>query len=986
MNWNDYRNKILAEIDNEAFFRSELDNIQSRGTEWKASCPFAYLHEGGADANPSFTVNVSKGTYYCNVCHSKGNIHTLYKNLYNMNNEQAWFELGDALNIPRPDSTRPTRPEIDPGLASEYHQALMKLTGPIRQVLSQKRGLTDETIKRFQLGWDGERITIPIYDEYNNLVNFRLYKWNSDNDQYKVTNYVDDFGNAYGEVRIYGIENLVDEDCSTVVWCEGEMDRICAEQHGFPAACPTSGAGSWKAEWTKLFRNKQAVYIAQDNDEAGRNATKKLNERLHSVVDVYNIVWPEDFPVKGDVTDFFTKCGQTSADFAELILGAKLYQGDSTDPRVADESKSVEVTLADSSDAQYKNKRIKVPVMVSGKDTAPYIVPRTVLISCGDAADADSKKCLNCGLMSYAGDYRKVLTAADDCVLKLIKCTDKQQETVIKEIIDVNSTCPRCEITIEDYMNIEEIRMIPKADADFSLNKESDYVVRTGYMITNNIKTNRKYTLAGYLCPEPQTQAASYLFDKAYPDKDIISEFELTEDTLEMLKTLQPKEGQTVKEKFAEIHADLERTVTNVWERSDVAIAADLIYHTATSFYFQEQFVKRGWGELLIIGDSGQAKSTLIERLMQHYRLGEMVSGESSRRTGLIYNLQQNNKRWFLTWGAYPLNDGGLLTVDEMSGLSIEDLALMSDVRSSGIAKVNGVITAETSSRTRAIYISNPRNGKQLNTETYGVEAILKLFGKTEDVRRLDMAMAVASGDVDPTLVNRKISDMAPIKHKYTSDVCNAAVMWAWSRKPDQIKFTDKAVDMILELATEMGRKYNSSIPIVEASDQRLKIARLSIACAARLFSTDNGENVIVDAEHVKFVVDFMNKIYAQKSLGYEAYSKTNNQHSDTSEDNLEALRNKYLILPVMDHNELADVLYQLSYFGRTTLEDYTGMSRDDLKPVYKFLTINRLVERYKQDYRRLPLGTAFLESLKNRPVTKQEVDAARKEHYSKDF
>ena len=120
---------------------------------------------------------------------------------------------------------------------------------------------------------------------------------------------------------------------------------------------------------------------------------------------------------------------------------------------------------------------------------------------------------------------------------------------------------------------------------------------------------------------------------------------------------------------------------------------------------------------------------------MHHYRLGELHSGESSRRTGLVYNMQQNNKRWFLVWGAFPLNDGGLIAIDELSGLSEEDLAILSDVRSSGIAKATGVITAETTSRTRAIYISNPRNGRPLNSETYGVNAVLKLMGKAEDVQ-----------------------------------------------------------------------------------------------------------------------------------------------------------------------------------------------------------------------------------------------------------
>ena len=153
MRWSEYTNRILAEIDNEAFFLNELKNVQRRGQEIKAECPFKELHESQTDNNPSLTVNLAKGVYYCNTCHSKGNIHTMYKYLYGVSNEEAWFQLGDGLKIPRPDGSKPTRPEIEVGLIQDYHQKLMSLTGPIREMLHERRGLTDETLKKFQLGW-----------------------------------------------------------------------------------------------------------------------------------------------------------------------------------------------------------------------------------------------------------------------------------------------------------------------------------------------------------------------------------------------------------------------------------------------------------------------------------------------------------------------------------------------------------------------------------------------------------------------------------------------------------------------------------------------------------------------------------------------------------------------------------------------------------------------------------------------------------------
>lgn len=911
----------------------------------------------------------------------------MLKSLYNLSSEEAWFQLGDALKIPRPDGTKPTRPYIETGLVQAYHSALMAMRGPIREVLKERRGLTDETLKRFQLGWDGDRITIPIYDEYNVLVNFRRYKWNSMDDQWKVLNYVDELNNSYGEVRIFGIDSVLNTEVDYVVWCEGEMDRICAEQHGFCAACATSGAGTWKAEWTKLFRGKRKVYIAQDNDEAGRNATRKLCEKLFRVVDVYIINWPEDFPAKGDITDFFTKCGQTAQDFQTLLDNATQYVDPSmVEDRIADEASAQEVLLADSAEAQYYGKRIRVPVMVSGKDSTPYLCPKVIKAHCGDAADSDNKKCQNCMLALNAGEMTRTLTSADKDIMKLIKCTEKQQVAVLKEMLGINQRCEKCTLTIEEHMNIEELRLIPKAEANFGFSKGQEYVVRTGYYIGKSLKTNRRYTMVGYMYPEPNTQYATYVFDKACAEKDMIGDFELSDDIIEQLKIFQVSEGQSVEDKFNDIHKDLERNVTFIWERRNVAFAVDLIYHTVLNFYFQEQYVKRGWGELLIIGDSGQAKTTVVERLMSHYRLGELHSGESSRRTGLVYSLQQNNKRWFLVWGAFPLNDGGLLTIDELSGLDETDLAAMSDVRSSGVARATGVITAETTSRTRAIYISNPRNGRPLNSETYGVMSVLKLMGKTEDVRRLDMAMSVASGDVDPRLVNRLVSDLPEIKHRYTSDACNARVLWAWSRRPENVKITAEATQRILEKATEMGEKYSSTVPIVEAADQRIKIARLAVATACCVVSTDDTfENVVVLPEHVDFVVSFMDKLYTTKSFGYDKLSVQDRITTDTSADNIQKLREAFLLLPITDANEMAKILYQLPYFSRATLEDYTGLARDDLKMLLKFMTNNRLVDKVRGDYRRLPLGTELFENLTAKAITKEEIDAARKDYYSVD-
>ena len=108
----------------------------------------------GQDSVPSFTVNLDSGVYLCNACGSKGNIHTYYAETRKLTKQEAWHELGDALSIERPTDID-SRPFIDQGLTAQWHQALMTSTGAIRDILKDKRGIKDDTLKRFLdwLGW-----------------------------------------------------------------------------------------------------------------------------------------------------------------------------------------------------------------------------------------------------------------------------------------------------------------------------------------------------------------------------------------------------------------------------------------------------------------------------------------------------------------------------------------------------------------------------------------------------------------------------------------------------------------------------------------------------------------------------------------------------------------------------------------------------------------------------------------------------------------
>lgn len=977
MKWSEYRNKILESVDAEAFYLNEMpDGTRHGDAEYKTRCPFPELHEGGTDNSPSFTVNLDSGVYYCNTCHSKGNIHTYYKTKYGKGSKEAWFFFGDALGLPRPDGEELYSDTIDPEIALKWHNDLLTLGGNTLNFLLEERGLTLEAIKQFQIGWNGERYSIPIYDELWNLVNIRLYTRMPVDDRQKVINYRDEKGNTYGKVRLYGIEHLYNS-LKAIVFAEGELDRIICEAHGIPAITTTAGAGSWDRSWIPLFKNVGKVYACFDNDAAGTNAAAKLLRRLTGITEVSILHWPEGFKAKGDLTDYFVE-GHTKEDFIKFLANnASTITTTVESTTEIDDSNAIDTTLLHSVDAAYINKRIKMPVMVSGKGTASSIFPYKVFTQC-TSQEQESKYCAYCPLSE--GPTEVCFNATTNIPLAFIECSDEVQRNTLRKELGIPLKCNQFTQEITAYGNLEEIRMVPIADTSFSFDKEQEHVVRLGYYMGRNLKSNTRYTLTGFMHNHPKNQRATFIFDKAYPEHDAISEFIINGTVKQNLGILKCGQGQSIKDKINEIHKDLEYNITRVWNRRNAAIAVDLIYHTPLHFYFQGQFIKRGWGEALLIGDSGQAKSTIVEQIMRHYNLGEMLSGESSKRTGLTYNMQQNGNSWFLIWGAFPLNDGGLIAVDEFSGMSEADIASLSEIRSSGICRVKAVVNDETSARTRAIYISNPRSGRPLASETYGVQAVLKLFGTTEDVRRLDIAVGVASGEVAPELINSDYSKMAEVPHVYTSEVCNTGVMWAWSRSPEQIIIEDDATKKILEQAIMLSAKYSSAIPLAEPADMRLKLARLSIAAAARVASTDETfETIIVKPEHVDFIVEYLQEVYDAPALQYNLMSKKEFAKIDTSNDRMADLRAEFLKVPLVDHNVAVEGILRADWFTERELCVQTNTDNFTITQLLHFMVANNLaVDKGRYGYKLTATGATLFKQLSKEPYTIEELNAAR--------
>lgn len=862
-------------------------------------------------------------------------------------------------------------------LVMQYHKGLLE-NEKILNTYLEKRGLTQETVEKFFIGFDPKmnRITIPIMGAYGYWVNFRKYSLDS-KAQHKMINHARKKGEGgYGHARLFPIRNLFKSN--KIVLFEGEHDALLAIQMGINAITSTGGASVFPKDAEKWFYGK-TVYLCYDNDHQGRAGMKKVARKLFGIADAIYMCpkLPLESPDNADFTDFI-KAGYTRDDFAELVLKqAVLFTNADDDTAEEVELKDDDfrqVSLAQSLDPGYQNKPVKVDALVVGKGKAPYTIEKSIKFTC-NKMNPDAQKCQSCGIFANNGKLAIHLPPHSSDTLLFVKSHNTAKYKAIKQMAKIPRVCDLFDMEVEEWQNVEELMIAPQVQtakapgavsSDAHFHQSAFHIYPTN---TTRIDTNRSYELKGIRATDPWEQHTTYLILEANPLQSNIETFKLTDDLKERLKVFQVKPGQSIQDKFNEIHADIEYNVTRIFGRRDLMTVYDLVYHSVLRFIFQHRVEHKGWLEALVIGDTRTGKSETAQWLAYHYNAGEYGAGEGATLAGLLGGLQQGSggSNWMLTWGKIPLNDRGLFTVDEVSGLPIEHIGQLSGIRSMGVAELTKIRQEKTNARTRLIWISNPRKGKSLAEFEFGCEAIAALIGANEDIARFDIAVTAASGEVPEDEINRDIADRKPVPQVYTSELCNALIMWAWSRnlgnihKNNQVVFTKEAEQAILHYATEFGHIYSSKIPLVEGANHRIKIAKMAAAAAVRVFSTDEScEKVIVKKEHVDFVAKVQMDAYDKPSMGYRDFSKKAHKESHMT-DKITNEARQYLLA----YRELLDSMKLMRTFSFRQLQEMSGYEPDILREHIYWLA-ERAVVRGKTNgqWTITPNGLALLKSI----------------------
>lgn len=887
--------------------------------EWDMHCP---LHN---DRKRSAQINFDKGVWYCHTEQIGGKV----KELVEQSNE--WVDPPHSMNS---NHSNQATEEVSDAKVKGWCSAMMANEAALEELVVM-RGLTTKTISEYEIGWDSTRncYTIPIRTETGEIANIRRYQIRPPKNRRKIWGI-----KGRNDPLLFPIKVLARDE---IIICEGELDAIVTNQNGFPALTKTGAALSWNARWNVEFKGK-LIYLCHDCDETGQKANHKIGLSLAKFareIRVIRLPYPIIEKDGKDLTDWWLEHEQDTNGFKRMLEEAEVF-----DPNLAaDEPERLDptdTTALQALDSRKVGKPVRLTVTIKGKREPGYSVPRKVRMRCTRDAGV---KCNFCPLFA-TGDDERIIAGSDPVILAMMDANDKQAKDAVRAQAGIVK-CNKLFVEVNEYQAVEILFARPSVE-HVSGNGAGDYkAIKLTSVGRHDTQPNSTVRVVGALQPDPRKHTNEFqAWDVAKTESEI-DRFSLdTDKMIRQMKKFRPRVGQTPLKKLREIANDLSNHVTFIYGRPEMHAALDLTFHSALSFDFDGKRIHRGWIEILIIGDTRTGKSEVATRLCKFYNAGEVVSCESATFAGIIGGLQQygGTREWSINWGAIPINDRRLVVLDECGGLTTEEIASMSSVRSSGVAELTKIQQERTHARTRLIWMSNPRDTKMAD-KTYGVQQIAPLIGNPEDIARFDLAMSVQAGDVDAEVINRphRVS-----RQRYSDEECSTLVRWVWSRTPDQVVWMKSAERSVYAHANDMGKRYVEDPPLVQAANVREKIARISVAIAARLFSTDSScERIIVRKQHVDAAVAFMDQVYRMPGFGYHQRSSELLGDRRYAEKHIRETR-QYL----SDKPGLAKFLRGAGKFRRQDIEEVLNVDREEANAIISTLYENRMVRKIKGD------------------------------------
>ncbi len=290
--------------------------LQKKGANHWACCPF---HN---EDTPSFSVSGPKQMYYCFGCGAGGNVISFVMNYENYTFVEAVKHLAERAGVDLPEmeyteemkaqkDKRARLLEINKEAAKFFYYQLRTPNGEIGYHYLQKRQLSEETIKKFGLGYSGKsgamlvqylkqkgyedmlikeaglanyseksglvsqfwnRVMFPIFDIHGKVIGFGGRVMGDGEPKYLNSPETPVFDKRR---NLYGMNFARTAKSGNIILCEGYMDVIAMHQAGFTQAVASLGTAFTPEQANLLRRYTDNVLLAYDSDGAGTKAALK---------------------------------------------------------------------------------------------------------------------------------------------------------------------------------------------------------------------------------------------------------------------------------------------------------------------------------------------------------------------------------------------------------------------------------------------------------------------------------------------------------------------------------------------------------------------------------------------------------------------------------------------------------------------------------------------------------------------------------------
>mgnify|MGYP004686856761 FL=1 len=292
---------------------SQYVRLTRKGSSYFGLCPF---HN---EKTPSFSVTPSKQMYYCFGCGAGGNVFNFVMEYENYSFGEALSHLAERAGVELPKieyskaarekaERRATLLEINKTAAQYFYYQLRRENGKAAYEYLTGRGLSEETIKKFGLGYSDKysddlykylksknysdellresglfniderhgmydkfwnRVIFPIMDVNNRVIGFGGRVMGDAKPKYLNSPETQIFDKSR---NLYGLNVARTTRKNYLILCEGYMDVISMHQAGFTNAVASLGTALTSGHASLVKRYTQEVLLLYDSDEAGVKA------------------------------------------------------------------------------------------------------------------------------------------------------------------------------------------------------------------------------------------------------------------------------------------------------------------------------------------------------------------------------------------------------------------------------------------------------------------------------------------------------------------------------------------------------------------------------------------------------------------------------------------------------------------------------------------------------------------------------------------